>query len=364
MPLSQVDPENYPALLDAKSIEVQSVFDGLTMPSPTIVASPPTGFRMRAEFRMWHDGDALDYVMFHRDAPKDPVPIHEFVIAHPTIQALMPTLRERLKNEAELRRKLFQVEFLSTLSGEMLVTLIYHRPLTTEWEEQARALAADLDILLIGRSRKQKIVLERDYVNECLPIHGRDFHYRQYEQGFTQPNARVNIAMIEWACNHAATLDGDLLELYCGNGNFTLPLSLHFDSVVATELAKVSVRSAQHNLERNQIENVEIIRLSAEETSQAMANVRPFRRLAHLPRPLSEFDLRTVLVDPPRAGLDPQTCEMVQGFERILYISCNPHTLADNLRQLDNTHEVVDFALFDQFPYTHHMECGVLLRRR
>ena len=54
---------------------------------------------------------------------------------------------------------------------------------------------------------------------------GRDYHYRQYEQAFTQPNGVLNIAMLEWACARARTRSGDLLELYCGNGNFTLPLA-------------------------------------------------------------------------------------------------------------------------------------------
>ena len=52
---------------------------------------------------------------------------------------------------------------------------------------------------------------------------------------------------------------------------------------------------------------------------------------------------------------------MVQGFDRILYISCNPDTLKENLTILGETHKIERFALFDQFPYTHHMECGMLL---
>ena len=55
---------------------------------------------------------------------------------------------------------------------------------------------------------------------------------------------------------------------------------------------------------------------------------------------------------------------MVSGFEAILYISCNPHTLANNLAALTGTHDVQRMALFDQFPWTHHMESGVLLSRR
>jgi tRNA (uracil-5-)-methyltransferase len=318
---------------------------------------------MRAEFRIWHDGEKLDYVMFRRADPKTPVAITEFPIACERIQLLMPVLIEQLKATETLRRKLFQVEFLSTLSGDTLVTLVYHRKLDEDWQSEAVQLAQQLSIQVIGRSRKQKVVLERDYVGETLAIAGMDFHYRQYEQAFTQPNALVNIRMIEWACERAGGLDADLLELYCGNGNFTLPLSRHFDRVIATELSKTSIRAARENIAANGIENVEMIRLSAEEVTAAMNGEREFRRLAQLPKPLADYSLNTVFVDPPRAGLDKATRKMVAGFDSIMYISCNPETLADDLAVLCETHDIRSFALFDQFPYTHHMESGVLLQR-
>jgi len=70
-----------------------------------------------------------------------------------------------------------------------------------------------------------------------------------------------------------------------------------------------------------------------------------------------------VLVDPPRAGLDEGTRALVSRFSRIAYISCNPETLSRDLQQLSRTHRASHFALFDQFPYTDHMECGVILER-
>jgi tRNA (uracil-5-)-methyltransferase len=364
MPLSRVKPEHYNTLLAEKVERVSALFRPFSAPEPEVFPSPPEGFRMRAEFRVWHEGDALDYVMFRPEDRKTPVPLAEFPIACSRIQLLMPALMQRLRCEPLLRRKLFQVEFLGTLGGDTLVTLVYHRRLEDDWEQAATELASELDISIVGRSRKQKRVIGRDFVREKLPIDGRSYHYRQYEQAFTQPNASVNIAMIEWACRQARDLGGDLLELYCGNGNFTLPLSTCFGQVVATELSKTSVRAARENLDANGIDNIEIIRLAAEEVAQAMRGEREFRRLAQLPKPLAEYDLRTVFVDPPRAGLDQYTVQMVSEFPAVLYISCNPHTLADNLLTLGETHRVEQFAMFDQFPYTDHMECGVLLRRK
>lgn len=363
MPQSRVEPSRYHELLGEKTARVSAMLAPYSPPQAEIFESPITGFRMRAEFRIWHDGEDLDYVMFRPEDRKTPVPIHSFPIACSAIQALMPVLISRLRGNPLLRRKLFQVEFLSTLAGNTLVTLVYHRKLEDDWHEAASSLAAELDIAIVGRSRKQKWPIKHDYVNETLQVHGRDYHYVQYEQAFTQPNASVNKHMLEWACDIARPLSGDLLELYCGNGNFTLPLAEHFDHIIATELSKSSVRAARENIQANGVSNIEVIRLSAEEVTQAMNGDREFRRLKELPRPLTQYQLDTVFVDPPRAGLDQYTTEMVTRFPYIMYISCNPSTLVENLETLCKTHRIEHFAMFDQFPFTDHMECGVLLRR-
>jgi tRNA (uracil-5-)-methyltransferase len=362
MPLSRVNPAQYQSLLRQKVTATCSLLAPFPPSAPQVFSSQPSGFRMRAEFRIWHEGDDLNYVMFRREDPKTPIAIRDFPIADKQIQQLMPVLREKLMEQDILRRKLFQVEFLTTLAGDTLVTLVYHRKLDQDWENTAATLAADLQVSIVGRSRKQKLIVGRDFVWETLPINGNNFRYQQYEQAFTQPNGRLNIRMIEWACDCASGLNGDLLELYCGNGNFTLPLARHFDTVIATELSKTSIRAARENLRENRIENIQMIRLSAEEVTQSMNGVREFRRLAELPRPLGQYDLRTIFVDPPRAGLDEHTVQMAATFPAIIYVSCNPKTLAENLQQLCKTHRIEKFALFDQFPYTDHMECGVFLQ--
>ena len=79
---------------------------------------------------------------------------------------------------------------------------------------------------------------------------------------------------------------------------------------------------------------------------------------------LDSYNFSTILVDPPRAGLDPATEALVQRFDNIVYISCNPLTLKENLKTLTVTHKIKRVALFDQFPYTDHVETGVLLVRK
>ena len=161
----------------------------------------------------------------------------------------MTPLQEILQGCTDLRRKLFQVEFLSTLSGELLITLIYHRPLDDAWHAVAQKLAESLSCKIIGRSRKQKRVLDTDWVEEVVEVEGQAFRYRQPEQCFTQPNGFINQKMMGWLLEQCDTTDTDLLELYCGIGNFTLPLSQRFRNVLATELSKPATAAARWNAE-------------------------------------------------------------------------------------------------------------------
>jgi tRNA (uracil-5-)-methyltransferase len=368
MAISEVTPELYQHQLEEKQTRLNEMFAEYDVPELEVFESPEKHYRMRAEFRVWHEGEDLYYIMFNQET-REKYRVDQFPAASRLINDLMPLLMESMKENDTLRRKLFQVDFLSTLSGEILVSLLYHRQLDDNWTAEAKALKEKLhnegfNLNIIGRARKMKIVLDRDYVVERLNVNNDTYIYQQVENSFTQPNGIVAQKMLEWAIDCTQESSGDLLELYCGNGNFSLALAQNFERVLATELAKPSVESAQYNIAANKIDNVQIIRMSAEEFTEAMEGKREFRRLKQQGIDLSSYNCNTIFVDPPRSGMDEATCKMVQGYERILYISCNPETLKQNLDILNETHRVSRFALFDQFPFTHHMEAGVLLERK
>ncbi|MDM8350953.1 tRNA (uridine(54)-C5)-methyltransferase TrmA [Pseudomonas sp. sp1636] len=358
----QFDPSTYAAQLAEKKARLVELLAPFAAPEPEVFESPREHYRLRAEFRLWREDGNRHYAMFAAGDKHTPIFFEEFPIASARINALMPRLKSAWQLSSALAFKLFQVEFLTTLSGDALITLCYHRPLDAAWQAEAEKLAAELQVSLVGRSRGKRIVIGRDYVEEELQVAGRGFRYRQPEGAFTQPNGEVNQKMLGWAFDVLGEREDDLLELYCGNGNFTLPLATRVRKVLATEISKSSVNAALANLASNNVDNVTLVRLSAEELTEALNEVRPFRRLAGID--LQSYRFGSVFVDPPRAGMDPDTCELTRRFDRILYISCNPETLAANIAQLNDTHQVTRCALFDQFPYTHHMESGVLLSRR
>ena len=362
MAIPQVQPARYQDLLAEKKARLEQALAPLRPPKLEVHDSPTSHYRMRAEFRTWHQDDDLFYVMFERGDKHQRHRLTECPMVHAPIEELMFPLLEAIRADQDLRFRLFQIDFLATLGGGMLVTLLYHRQLDDPWRAKALKLAERFGIHIIGRARKQRLVLSQDHLIETLEAHGERYHSKQVEGCFTQPNAIVCQKMLEWALDSATGIGGDLVEFYCGNGNFTIPLANKFRRVVATEISKPSARAAIQGLALNGIINVDLVRISAEQFSQVLRGERTSRRMAGID--LKDYDFRAVLVDPPRAGLDPETIEQVRSYDHIIYLSCNPETLLHNLQSLSETHDMARLALFDQFPYTDHLETGVLLRRR
>jgi tRNA (uracil-5-)-methyltransferase len=356
--------KSYQEQLNFKLQREKQRFSDFTTMDFDIIKSEEKAFRNRAEFRIWWEKDEngneiLSYAM--NDFNKNILKIDSCQIVSPQIQEIMPKLLNLLMEDLILSYKLFAVEFLGSATNDMLVTLIYHKKLDEEWNKLAKQIEKKLNIKVMGRSRKQKITLSSDSISETLNINNKNFKFAYQEGGFTQPNTNVNVQMIEWVLNNIETSSNDLCELYCGGGNFTIPLSTKFNKVLATEISKTSIKSALKNCELNNIDTISFIRMSAEEFVQGLQEVRVFNRLKDVN--LKDYDFDTIFMDPPRSGLDDTTRTLAKDFENIIYISCNPETLHRDLKELTNTHKIVRFALFDQFAYTNHIESGVILKK-
>jgi len=357
--------KTYDEQLNYKIKREKERFSDLTTIDFDIIKSHEKNFRNRAEFRIWWEKDAngneiLSYAM--NDFKKNILKIDSCEMVSSHIKEIMPKLLKELEKDLVLSFKLFAVEFLGSSTNDMLVTLIYHKKLDVEWMRLSKEIEENLNIKIMGRSRKQKIVLSSEHINETLNINNKDFKFAYQEGGFTQPNTKVNIQMIEWVLNNIENSSKDLCELYCGGGNFTIPLSTKFNKVLATEISKTSIKSALRNCDLNDINSIQFIRMSAEEFVQALNKVRAFNRLKDVN--LDDYEFDTIFMDPPRSGLDDTTRNLAKDFEQIIYISCNPETLHRDLKELVKTHEILKFALFDQFAFTEHIESGVILKKK
>lgn len=324
-------------------------------------ASQKAGYRTRAEFGIWREGEELSYTMHGAKAKR--VFIDECPKVAAPIANLMPRLLGALAKNQILKEKLFGAEFISCASG-ILATLLYHKRLGEAEQGEIENLArefAGYRVTIAARAKGQKLLSGELNLQDRLNIGDKIYKFTFGDGAFIQPNTAVNEKMIAWAkgCVERGT---DLLELYCGHGNFTVAMAEKFKRVLATEISKSSIANALKNCELNGVNNIKFLRMSAEELISAFGREREFNRLRELD--IFSYDFSHVLVDPPRAGLDANVINFIKNYENIVYISCSPQSLKRDMAQLDTTHEAVKFAVFDQFANTAHIECGVLLRSK
>lgn len=344
------------------------------------------GFRMRAVFGVHLDGPidarySMVEVLGTSTLPsgkiykeKKTVLVDSFPMGSDAMRAAMPSVRSLVeRDDANLRRRLFQVEFLTATSGDVVVTMCYHRKLDEEWvkaaegmREEMNRMHPELNVSIVGRANRMRKVIGNAFVMENVHLDGTVLKYKQLEGQFAQPNAQIATEMLKFArsCCAPSSNTNDFLELYCGNGHFTVALSPFFRTCLSTEISKTNIAAARENIEMNGIKNTHVVRLSAEEVVQAIDGERVFTRLKDTQLDLTTLNIKTVLVDPPRAGCGPEVSKMLQRFENIVYISCNVETLAEDMLILSETHDMKRFAVFDQFPYTPHLECGAYLVKK
>ena len=171
--------------------------------------------------------------------------------------------------------------------------------------------------------------------------------------GFCQVNLRQNERMVALVSEMAAIdKNHDLLDLFCGMGNFAIPLASGARSVLAVEGQGSAVRSGKRNAERAGLNNAQFVKSPIHAICSALvAEGRRFDR---------------IIVDPPRQGVPGLAEDLIQlAAGRMIYISCDPATLCRDLAALTRAGLAISRVVpVDMFPQTHHIETVVLLEKR
>lgn len=356
--------EDYITQLQQKSQKFKELFGFFP---DEVFSSPETGFRARAEFRLHREklpngefGGKISLSM-NTFGKNERIAIQNCPNLLPNVQKVIAELPLYLKEEI-LSHKLYAVNFLG--GEEVIMTMIYHKNLDSLWQDQAKKLAQILKISIIGRSKNQKIIIGTDLLPTKINIHQKELFYLHQEGSFSQPNPFINGKMLNFVIQAILPHHKkDLLEMYCGSGNFTIALAPYFDKVFATEVVKSALPLLEINAKNNGVKNLYSARLSGMESIEALSFKRDFFRLKHID--LKQFNFSHILIDPPRSGIgDVKMLEFIQKFSVIVYISCNPFSLKKDLEVLLQSHRITKSAIFDQFPYTYHMECALILEKR
>lgn len=319
---------DYPCQLEMKREILREAFRRIgKMEVAPEIAPPgePFGYRYRGRFRV--DGEKIG---FHGERSHRLVPISRCPLMIDAINAVLPGLRRlgRFANVSEVQ---------VASDGDRASAWFPGVPFDQRVVER---LAARTGGVLSGARFE-----DRSWGEEriTLPLDG--ISYSVSPRGFFQANWRMNQAMVR----RIGAILGEsaiarLLDLYAGAGNFALPLAAKVREVVAVEGEAQSFRELRGNVRENGLGNVRVVRSSVETF-----------------RPEGRFD--ALVLDPPRAGLSDRSLSRVREVAagKVFYVSCNPATLARDVRSLSDRYVLASLEMHDFFPNTHHVEALAVL---
>lgn len=189
---------------------------------------------------------------------------------------------------------------------------------------------------------KTKVIYGDGYIYDIL----EDYKFKISPLSFYQVNPVQTEILYNTAIKYAGdNLDRTALDLYCGIGTIGIFAAKHFKKIYGIEIVEEAIKDAKENAKINKIENAEFYAGDVEEV---------------LPKIIEKENIKpsVVFVDPPRKGLDNKTIKVLKGLkpEKIIYISCNPSTLARDLALLDEDYDIKEIQPVDMFPFTSHVE--------
>jgi len=341
-------------------------FAGLKLDNKEKILPPikaePWGYRRRARLsvRYLHKKDKL-LVGFHEKNGRYVADLSSCAVLRPEVGDKLSALADLIRS-LSIYAEIPQVEIACDDSGASLI----FRCLKSANEEDQEKLR------LFAKKHVYKIYLQNKGLDSvvlfCDPNDEKAdtkkmLHYKIADYNidmqflpmdFVQVNAEINQKMLRQAIELLELKPEDkVLDLFCGVGNFTLPLAKHCQSVVGVEGEAGLVARAKANAVRNGITNVEFYQVDLASEVSGLTNTTWAGR-----------HYNKILLDPPRVGASailPLLSKLKA--EKIVYVSCNPATLARDLKELTaNGYELEKIGILDMFPHTSHVETMAVLR--
>ncbi|MFN3479092.1 MAG: class I SAM-dependent RNA methyltransferase [Thermodesulfovibrionales bacterium] len=299
----------------------------------TSITGNEFSYRHRVQFKVSHDGK----LGFFKEGTREVVPIDRCLIVIEPINELLLKLKEiDLRGAKELH----------VISGDTLSILI-------------KGSITDDIVQAIAESGVSGIAFDngdsvgKDYIT--LDLEG--LKYTVTPWGFFQGHWSLNKRVVSLILERLSPIENKrVLDLYSGAGNFSLPLSKQASEVVAIEENPYAIEDGRRNIIINGIKNCLFIQSPVDDIFKDRKKARLFEG--------RRYDI--TILDPPRPGLSTEFCKglMDLGSERIVYVSCNPSTLARDIKKMKDKYDIESVYMIDFFPNTYHIEAVAFLRLR
>ncbi|HBV6390950.1 TPA: 23S rRNA (uracil(1939)-C(5))-methyltransferase RlmD [Klebsiella aerogenes] len=313
-----------------------------------IIAAEPWGYRRRARLSLNYQPKTQQLQMGFRKAnSSEIIDVVQCPVLVPQLEALLPAVRECLTS-LQSQRHLGHVELVQADNGPLMV--LRHTAALTAVDKEKLERFSQTHGLSLYLAPQSEIL---EHIRGDEPWYTSDGLRLVFSpRDFIQVNDGVNQKMVSTALAWLDIQPQDrVLDLFCGMGNFTLPLAKAAASVVGVEGVPALVAKGRENAALNGLQNVTFFHENLEEdvTRQAWAK--------------HGFD--KILLDPARAGAPGVMAHIIKlAPRRVVYVSCNPATLArDSEALLQAGYRIQRLAMLDMFPHTGHLESIVLFER-
>ena len=325
---------NYEDQLIFKENKVKEIikkFVGGDIKINNIISNPnPTNYRNKATF---HVNDKIGY---YKNKSHEIIEVNECLLVDKKINELLTFI----KNEIDLKNIIDIVIRVSKYNNDSMVILKVNGNIN---EEKMINKFKNKVTSLIIYNKEYKTLYGKSHIIENLD--GLKFIISP--DSFFQVNTKGSEKLYNQVLEYASpNKEERILDLYCGTGSIGIYLSRYAKYVTGIEINKYAVVDANKNKELNEIKNIDFI---CGDTSKLVDKLK------------NNFD--TIIVDPPRAGLDKNTINYLlnSNARKIVYVSCDPVTLARDLNFLKNKYEISEITPVDMFSYTYHVECVCIL---
>lgn len=267
---------------------------------------------------------------FYKNKTNELIEIDKCLLLNPVINDLI----SYLKNYIELK----DIEKITIKVGNKTneVMLIIDGSIA-----KYQKLLEIVDVLIIN----EKVMTTKDYITSYIG----NKKYIIKRNSFFQVNYDISTRMYDKVKDVIVKEKSkNVLDLYCGTGTIGIYISDVVSKITGIEVVSDAIESANTNKKINNVENIEFILGKVEDKLDFISN----------------NNIDTIIVDPPRSGLHKKVIPILEKIspKTIIYVSCDPITMARDIKLLSNNYELVEVTPYDMFPNTYHVECVCVLK--
>ena len=324
--------------------------------SPLLRTDSPFAYRQRIQLKVNYTAGKLS-VGFHRAGSHSVVDIPDCCpIAMPALNAALAEVRNLILL-SDVPWHIPQVDLVASPVGQVVAIFHYighdRQEFSNRLATAAKSLASLHGISIqSGRKSSLQHFSGPEMMVYSLPsCTGNEVEIHYTPDGFSQVNFSINRAIVAALIDFCEAVNPDsILDLFCGNGNFSLPLVRNTRKVIGFESFEKSVHLAEFNARHNCIDNARYRCMDSAAGLEQLADDREY------------FDL--VIIDPPRSGAADVARKLYRSkASHVIYVSCDPPTLARDINILQKYgYQVLHIQPVDMFPQTYHLESVTFLQ--